>query len=84
MTVKNAEIQAKRLGEIVIYHRKKSGLTQFELAELAGIGKASVFDIEHGKCSVQFDTLVKLLNVLNISFELHSPLMQGFKSREKS
>ena len=36
-------------GKIVKWHRKKSGLTQNELADLAGVGKSVVFDVEHGK-----------------------------------
>lgn len=65
----------KRLGGIVKYHRKKSGLTQERLAVLAGVGKTVVFDIEKGKTSIQLDTLQKVLNVLNIQLHLESPLM---------
>lgn len=50
--------------------RKKSGLTQQELAKLAGVGKTLVFDLEHGKASVQLDTLLKILKVLNIKLTL--------------
>jgi DNA-binding XRE family transcriptional regulator len=45
------------LKNIVRQHRRLSGLSQAELAKLAGVGKTVVFDIEHGKESVQFDTL---------------------------
>lgn len=55
-------------------HRKRSGLTQRELARLAEVGKTAVFDIEHGKLSVRFDTLLKVLFVLNIKIEFVSPL----------
>ena len=34
------------LGALVKDHRKKAGLTQLELANLAGVGKTTVFDIE--------------------------------------
>jgi HTH-type transcriptional regulator / antitoxin HipB len=64
------------LAEIILFHRKKSGLTQLELARLAGVGKTVVFDIEHAKKSVRLKTLIKILKVLNISIELNSPLMQ--------
>ena len=50
--------------------RKKSGLTQQGLAMLAGVGKTVVFDLEHGKASVQLDTLLKVLKVLNIKLHL--------------
>ena len=66
------------IGDIVRYHRKKSGLTQKELADLAGIGKTSVFDIEHGKQTVQLETLRAVFSVLNITLSLDSPLMDQF------
>jgi len=34
------------LGALVKEHRKKAGLTQLELANLAAVGKTTVFDIE--------------------------------------
>jgi DNA-binding XRE family transcriptional regulator len=39
--------------KVVRFHRKKSGLTQQELAKLAGVGKTVVFDLEKGKKSIQ-------------------------------
>ena len=62
------------LKDIVREYRKKSGLSQRELARLAGVGKTVVFDIEHGKQSVQFDTVLKVLKVLNISMGFQGPL----------
>jgi y4mF family transcriptional regulator len=64
------------LGTIVRQHRRLSGLSQAELARLAGVGKTVVFDIEHGKESVQFDSLKKVLAALNIKFILQSPVME--------
>ncbi len=65
----------KNIGPIIRCHRKKSNLTQKQLADLAGVGKTAVFDIEHGKESVQFDTFQKVCSVLNISIKLDSPVM---------
>jgi HTH-type transcriptional regulator / antitoxin HipB len=64
------------LKNVVRQHRRLSGLSQSELARLAGVGKTVVFDIEHGKESVQFDTLKKVLGALNIQFVLQSPVLQ--------
>ena len=50
-------------------HRKASGLTQLELAEIAGVGKTTVFDIEKGKETVRFINLTKVLDALNIKIE---------------
>ncbi len=66
----------KDIGLLVKCHRKKSKLTQIQLADLAGVGKSAVFDIEHGKETVQFNTLQKICEVLNISITLESPLME--------
>lgn len=66
------------IGPMVAFHRKKSGLTQKELAKLAGVGKTVIFDIEKGKLTVKIDTLLKILHVLNIAMEFRSPLMTHF------
>ncbi len=68
------EKTADQIGKMIKVHRKKSGLTQAELAKLAGVGKTVVFDIEKGKQSIQFDTLLKVMNVLNIQLQWKSPL----------
>jgi len=64
------------LAKIIKNHRKAAGLSQQQLAEIAGIGKTVVFDIEKGKETVQLDTLRKILNALNIKVRLISPLME--------
>lgn len=64
-------------------HRKLSGLSQAELAKLAGVGKTVVFDIEHGKESVQFDTLKKVLVALNITFVFQSPVLERQQEQAK-
>lgn len=57
-------------------HRKEAGLTQKQLADLAGVGKTVIFDIEKGKESVRLDTLLKVLDALSIEVTLGSPLMR--------
>ena len=63
------------LSEIVKYHRNKSGLSQKELADLAGVGKTVIFDIEKGKQTIQWSTLEKILSVLNIKIKFESPFL---------
>jgi y4mF family transcriptional regulator len=67
---------------IVRQNRRLSGLTQIQLAKLAGVGKTVIFDIEHGKESVQFDTLKKVLAVLNIKFVLQNPVLQRSEKKQ--
>ncbi|TXD81409.1 helix-turn-helix transcriptional regulator [Subsaximicrobium wynnwilliamsii] len=62
------------LGAFIKDHRKNAGLTQLELADLAGIGKTTVFDIEKNKETVRFNNLLAVLHVLNINVEFKSPL----------
>jgi y4mF family transcriptional regulator len=61
------------IGEIIKSVRKKAGLSQKELADLAGMGKTTVFDIEHGKHSVGFSSVLALCKVLNISLLTRDP-----------
>lgn len=62
------------LGTLIKEHRKKAGLTQLELANLAGVGKTTVFDIEKNKETVRWSNLLAVLRVLNIKVDFKSPL----------
>jgi y4mF family transcriptional regulator len=76
-------LESKTLAGIIRKHRKAAGLSQLRLAEMAGVGKTAVFDIEKGKETVQLDTLRKILSVLNINVVLKSPLMNLIADDEK-
>ncbi|MCW8805576.1 MAG: type II toxin-antitoxin system Y4mF family antitoxin [Ignavibacteriaceae bacterium] len=65
-----------QLSEVIRLHRKKSGLTQKGLADLAGVGKTVIYDIEKGKETIQLDTIKKILSVLNIKIKFESPLIK--------
>ena len=64
------------ISDIVWFHRKKSGLSRIQLADLAGVGKTVIYDIEKGKETIRFSTLQKVLNALNIKITLTSPLIE--------
>ena len=70
-------LEPKTLARIIRQHRKAAHLSQLQLAELAGVGKTVVFDIEKGKETVKLETLRKVLKVLNIKVRLLSPLMRN-------
>jgi HTH-type transcriptional regulator / antitoxin HipB len=70
------------IAKTIRYFRKQSGLSQQDLAELAGIGKTVVFDVEKGKASVQLDTLLKILGVLNIRLTLETPFAMSAENEE--
>ena len=64
------------ISDIVLFHRKKSGLSRNQLADLAGVGKTVIYDIEKGKETIRFLTLQKVLKALNIKITFTSPLME--------
>ena len=74
--------QTQELAQIIRMHRKAAKLSRVQLAELAGVGKTVVYDIEMGKESVQLDTLRKILKVLNIKIILKSPLMDNLQNAD--
>jgi len=74
----------QQLGDVIKYHRKKAGLSQKSLADVAGVGKTVVFDIEKGKETVQFKSIINVLKALNISIELNSPLMNKYNTEHEN
>lgn len=65
------------LGKTIREHRKKSGLSQQALAEMVGVGKTVIYDLEKGKDTVKLSTLLRILQGLNISVRLESPFIKN-------
>jgi HTH-type transcriptional regulator / antitoxin HipB len=65
--------------KIVHAHRKWAGLSQIELAKIAGVGKTVIHDIEKGKTTVRMDTLAKVCRALNITLTWDSPLREKYE-----
>jgi len=63
-----------KIGEMVHYYRKKQGLSRMAFAKQAGVGKTVIFDIENGKPTTKLNTLLKILNVLDIQMMFRTPL----------
>jgi len=63
----------KNLSELIRTTRKKAGLSQIELAELAGVGKTLIFNIENGRINTQFENLLEIFRVLNIKLMVEAP-----------
>ena len=64
------------IANLIHYYRKQSGLSQQELAQLAGVGKTVIYDIEKGKESMRLNTLLKVFDVLNIQIKFETPFPQ--------
>lgn len=63
------ESVARALGQAVRARRRALGLDQLVLCDLAGVGPAFLYSLEHGKPSVRLDKVVAVLAVLGL--ELH-------------
>ena len=69
----------KEFGAIVRFHRKEAGLSRIDLANIAGLGKTVIYDIENGKDTIRLNTMLKVLDSLNISVSIDSPLIDQYK-----
>lgn len=80
MAVKTNELS---LPEVVRQTRKIAGLTQAQLAEMAGVGKTLIFNLEKGHEKIGLDNLKKILRILNIkmSFLPPSSLAQNLEKK---
>lgn len=64
-----------RLGRRLSELREKHGLSQTQLADMAGIGRAHLSQIENGAVAVRIDTLYALALALDMKLE---ELFKGF------
>ena len=71
------------LHKIILFHRKQAGLSCNELAELAGVGKTVIYDLEKGKNTVKWVTIGKILQALNIAIKFQSPLMTAYEESNR-
>lgn len=55
------------IANLVRKARKEQGITQEELAGVAGTGRRFIYDIENGKDSVQIGKLLSVIQVLGLS-----------------
>ncbi len=64
---------AQELPGMIRNVRKHAGLTQKELADLAGVAKNLVYELEKGKETIRYSNLLKVLHVLNIEIKYNLP-----------
>ena len=69
------------LGRIVRYHRKRARLSRAALSELAGIGTTVIYELEHGKSTVQFNVVQSILRTLNLRLLVDGPLLDEYIGR---
>ena len=59
----------KELAEVITQKRKQASLSRDELSFISGVGKTTIFDIEHGKETVQIKNILLILDALNIKVQ---------------
>lgn len=64
-----------RLGRRLSDLREKRGLSQTHLADMAGVGRAHLSQIENGAVAARIDTVFALAKALDLSLE---ELFRGF------
>lgn len=62
--------EAKAIGAQTRTRRKKLGLTQTELADLAGVSAKFVYDLENGKPTIALDRFLLVKNALGLTLTL--------------
>lgn len=61
---------AKQIGNEIRRQRRTMKLTQTELAEKVGLRQATISDIESGHPTAKLDTILNVLAVLNLEFQI--------------
>tara|TARA_B110000305_G_C19439011_1_gene640715 strand:+ start:835 stop:1074 length:240 start_codon:yes stop_codon:yes gene_type:complete len=70
------------LSSLIVFHRKKAGLTQVALASLAGVSRFVVQDLEAGKGRTTLSNVNAVLDCLNIQLVAEGPLVDAWKNQE--
>ncbi|WP_137151236.1 helix-turn-helix transcriptional regulator [Devosia aquimaris] len=60
------------LGVFIALTRKSRGYTQQDFADIAGVGRRFVSDLENGKATVQLGKLLQVLTALGLDLEVKS------------
>ena len=63
---------SKELGGLIRQERKKQGLTQEQLAALAGVGVRFVRELEHGKESCRIGLAIEVMTTLGLSLTVQN------------
>jgi HTH-type transcriptional regulator/antitoxin HipB len=66
MRSKGGRARAQPLADAVRRRRKELGVTQIELARLAGCGPVFIYDLESAKTTLRLDKLLDVLDVLGL------------------
>jgi y4mF family transcriptional regulator len=60
----------REIGEFVAATRKSQGATQLDLAQMAGVGRRFVVELEAGKESLHIGKVLRVLETLGVGLRL--------------
>ena len=60
----------EEVGQVIRLRRKELGYTQTDIAAFAGVSQRLISEIERGKPTVAFETVMRVANGLGIDFVL--------------
>ena len=63
----------EEIGRLVQAERKRQGVTQLQLAGIAGTGIRFISDLENGKGTIQVQKLLKVIQTLGLGVFIFSP-----------
>ena len=63
----------REIGELVTATRKSQGATQLDLAQMAGVGRRFVVELEAGKESLHIGKVLRVLETLGVDLRLEEP-----------
>lgn len=70
MGKRGVEASIQRLGGRIRKERRDQGLSQTELAELAGVSLNFLSQLESGKSTVRMDKLLQVMGTLGLEFRV--------------
>ena len=72
------------LSSIVRFHRREAGLSQVGLADMAGVSRKVIQEIESGRDGVTWRNVLAVLKTLNIALKPEGPLVARWREKERS
>ena len=76
-------MQNKQLASLIIWHRRRAGLNQIELARHAGVSRYVVQDLEAGAGRTTWERMLPVLRALNIQLLPQGPLVAEWRAETK-
>ena len=77
-------MQSDEMASLVIFHRKKAGLSQTDLARHSGVSRFVIQDMESGRDRTTWRNLLAVLAVLNVRLEPSGPLVPEWRTAQSS